>query len=411
LTARTLKIEIDPAATALRLKPAEDGSSILVVPSSKADIVSGRAREIARKVEHENGTVADVERIIADAPAQSMRLRTAVLGETNFNIRSIGCSVGCADVVDNSVLKPTLTSFLEADTTYSASLMRDADGYLVAARRNGDAVVCCDRFLDTASVHDFVEKSGRKGDVLIYGESDGYVDALVASVSEGDLQPLAKSLGDRVSAVAVGNGGKIPPKPPGAAAVGGDDGGFHFFRSGGGKGGGSGGAGGGKGGGHGPRDVRLEIVIGEKNAVRQAASKPRDLNNAMSTRYIEGAEAKGLLSELDAAHQRTFGDAEPFVVSQRFPDEGRNFVDFAIAAGFKPDRVSAGKSALKEAVDQARSENPRDSLARFYARVKEKINDKMKRGEIEWLRSFINLRDLKFRFTNNEERQRFVKGS
>lgn len=422
LTARTLRIEIDPKVSALQFKTADDGSTILAAPPSEAGVVSSRAREIARAIEHENGKLDDVMNLLKGAPPRAARTRREVLGEADIPARFAACDMGCATVIDDTSLRPRLTSYLELDGAYAGVLMRDTEGYFVAARRDGGAVTCCERFLDTASMHEFVEGAVGKGDVLLLGENEGYAKTLAESVNTGDLRPIALDLGGAKAAAEGGGAGKRPPGPPGDPFAFDDDG-FIFFGSQGGKGGqpegvaggggrgqgpnggggqGSGGTGGSGGQGHGagPDWARLRLVAQatEGGHARRIAYRPRDLSKAVSTEF-EGAAAIRKARELGVSWK---GDSEAYVITLRFEAEGGAALETNIAAGFRAGRAAEGKATLKEGIERIRGEDSALSLAKFHARLKSFVDERKERGGVEWIYSIIKSGALTFRLTSND---------
>jgi hypothetical protein len=418
LTARTFRIEVDPNARVLELKGKGDGA-VLSVPPEYSASVTARAHDIARKLEHEAGTVEDVRALIASAPSKPSRTKLAALGDSNFNLRKLDCGLGCADAAEAAALgdapavRQDLTSYLSQIADYCCAIMRDAQGYIVGARRVKGLVECCVRFADAAKAQEFVERAVDEGGVLVIGPKDDFLDSIVESAQRDDMTVLATALGN-------GGGSWLPPRPPGPGVSASGDG-FSFFGSGrkggggrqgggsdgfnggsgGGRGTGSDGFGGGsKGGGfgEGPSE-RLTVEFGARDKVLESSARQRDFSKVEYTE-VGKDDLKAVLAEMADRPPLELGE-DAHALRFNFSADVRSPADVYLVAAFEKGASEQGTATLKEAASKVRNEKSQMNLRIFHSRVKAFVEAKKDRGGVKWLRSFIKDGGLRFRIVNN----------
>ncbi|WP_427500898.1 hypothetical protein ACQE3E_17700 [Methylomonas sp. MED-D] len=402
LTARTLRIEVDADARSVTLVHDADGTPILRVPKSQSDAVSGQAREIARKIEHEKATIESVNKVISELPKAPPRSAKEVLGEPSFDLASIRCGLGCESVLSNADMKPLLMSHLQKASSISAAMMRNQEGFLVSSYRQGNNVKCCKLFADTASMHDFITESLKAGDVMFLGENDAYVENLAESIAMND--PI-------FMAAAAGGGGRItPPPPPGNGKTpAADPGGIWIFRAGDGDSGGPRGpnAGGSDFGGKQKRPTMLAWLFGDRQSNSAAATKHRDFSSAMES-HIESVEAKQVLIEIQRDLMRPGvqwsekRDGKPFVIHLRLTD-AKSPAEANIVAGLDPAREAEARQTVIDAVSATKSEAQKMSFITFQNRVKAYVNKNPGRGGVKRIMSMIKDGELQFRIARNDD--------
>lgn len=399
LTARTLRIEVDADASTASLIYDADGTPILRVPKSQADTISGQAREIARKIEHENATIESVNKTISEMHTVPPRLARDVLGESTFDLDSVRCGLGCESMLSNSGMKPLLMSPLQESSSISATMMRNQEGYLVSSYRQGNSVECCKLFADTASMHDFMKESLKLGDVMFLGENDAYVENLAESIAIDD--PI-------YMAAAAGGGGRNTPPPGAGILASAEPGGFWIFGHGNGGSGGPRrptGEGSGFGGGQ-KRPGMLAWLFGGRENNHAAAIKPRNILNATES-YIEGAEAKQALVDLQheakwpGSHWNEARDGKPFVIHLKLADD-KLPAEVHIIAGLDPARELEARQTITNAVSKAKAEAENMSFITFHNRVKDYINRVPGRGGVMRIMSIIKDGGLHFRIARND---------
>ncbi|HEY8157596.1 MAG TPA: hypothetical protein VIF10_02725 [Methylobacter sp.] len=395
LTARTLRIETDAEASAIALEYQADGTPVLRVPPSQADRVAGQAREIARKIEYEKGTLEGVNQLISKQAIMPIRTAQEVLGKASFDPSTVAATRVTTLELGNAQMKSTLMSSLQDSQSFSAVMMRNQDGYLVGAYRQGGAAKCCMLFADTSSTYEFLGKSLKEGDVMVLGEPDPFVRHLAESVAAND---------DTLLATAAGNGGSRTP-PPVIGAI--DAGSFEVF------GGGGSNSGTGKGAfvgkayhsGDGHRNVITVLWPFEGNQSKISALKLRNFAATTETTLEGKAATKALSSSQNPAILQmvkwdSARDGKPYITRLEWTNEQAD-TQVDVVAGLDPAHELKGRQTIRNAVAEAKTDSS-VNLITFQKRIKAYIDKQPGQSGIKRIMTIIREGGLHFRIARND---------
>ena len=391
LTAKTLQIVVDPSATVARVERSPTGLSTLHVPPSQADKASAFAADLARLLEHEKATDAELIAYLAKAPDKPLRPVDVVLDKPIVKADALRCAFTCTRSAAPSPRGDYLDQSLQQDGSLAAALVRDEQGYLIAARRLSGKVECCVRFVDTASMYDFVRTSLPRGDIAVFGERKEYVDAIIDGARTGDYRDAAVAL-----ASDGGDGGVIVP--PGNRL---DS--FHYYerepRP---SSGNSGHGGGGDDGieGHGPDGEgpkRLLALIGEQRDAPQIHETYEGARAEERWRALEDAGATADAAWVNAR------DGEKFIIRRVWQRPGGD-VELDIVAGSDPAHRDAAKATLLAAVAEA--DKAPYTIGSFYQRVRLYVTQTSGRGGVKRLIGLIKDNALKYRIATDQTKLR-----